>query len=64
MNETTTNGEAGRDAEHRAALLDRLDNIEGALRRANEREDFESRWALSLLLEALQSNLAALRRLR
>lgn len=45
---------------HRSAVLGRLQEISQALTEAHWRQDYESRWAAELLLEALQSNLAEL----
>ena len=45
---------------HRKAVVGRLQEISQALTEAHWRQDFESRWAAELLVEALQSNLAEL----
>ncbi len=45
------------------AILQELDNIGGALSKASERDDYETRWARQLLIEALHRNVEALRRL-
>ena len=63
MNNENIQGPAAAGDVDRGALLDRLDNIGDALSRASERDDFESRWARTLLIEALHTNVSALRRL-